>query len=250
MPIALITGATAGIGAEFARRAAADGFSLVLVARDAERLASTAEALRRRYGVTAETLPADLATEEGIAAVEERLGRGVDLLVNNAGFGLRAGFLDAPVADELRMLRVHCEAVLRLTRAALPYMVGKGRGAVINVSSVAAFFPRGTYSASKAWVVSFSEAAATEVAGSGVRVMALCPGFVRTEFHQRAGMNVSAIPSFLWLNAERVVDEAMRDLALGRWVSVPTLRYKAIVAVGRFLPRRLISRVSVRLGRR
>ncbi|WP_449065510.1 SDR family NAD(P)-dependent oxidoreductase [Planomonospora algeriensis] len=250
MPSALITGATAGIGAAFARRLAADGFSLVLVARDEKRLLARAEELRLRYGVETEVLPADLASEEGLAAVERRLREGVDLLVNNAGFGLRGAFLDVPVADELRMLKVHCEAVLRLTLAALPGMRERDRGAVVNVASVAAFFTRGTYSASKAWVVNFSESAATELDGGRVRVMALCPGFVRTEFHERASMNVSGIPGFLWLSADDVVGEAMRDLARGVRVSVPDLRYKAIVAVGRLLPLNLTSRISRGIGRR
>ncbi|MEW9529844.1 SDR family NAD(P)-dependent oxidoreductase [Microbispora sp. NPDC049125] len=249
MPTALITGATAGIGAAFARRLAADGFSLVLVARDERRLASSASALHKRYGVDAEVLAADLSREEGLAAVEERLGRGVDLLVNNAGFGHPGGFLDTPVADELTMLRLHCEAVLRLTRAALPYMIGKGRGGVVNVASVAAFFPRGTYSASKAWVVSFSESAAAEVGGAGVRVMALCPGFVRTEFHERAEIDVSGIPRPLWLPAGRVADDAMRDLARGVRVSIPSARYKVIAAIGRYVPRSLMNLVAQRLGR-
>ncbi|MBG0830985.1 SDR family oxidoreductase [Planomonospora sp. ID67723] len=250
MPSALITGATAGIGAAFARRLAADGFSLVLVARDEKRLASSAEDLRLRYGVPVETLPADLTSDDGLTAVERRLREGVDLLVNNAGFGHPGAFLDVPVADELRMLKLHCEAVLRLSLAALPGMKERDRGAVVNVASVAAFFTRGTYSASKAWVVNFSESTAAELAGSRVRVMALCPGFVRTEFHDRASMDVSGIPGFLWLSADKVVDEAMRDLALGRWVSIPDLRYKAIVAAGRLIPRGVAGRISRRLGRR
>ncbi|MET8383689.1 SDR family oxidoreductase [Streptosporangium canum] len=250
MPTALITGATAGIGAAFARRLAADGFSLVLVARDEKRLAGSAEALRLRYGVKVEVLPADLAADEGLTAVEARLREGVDLLVNNAGFGHPGAFLDVPVADELRMLKVHCEAVLRLTLAALPGMRERDRGAVVNVASVAAFFTRGTYSASKAWVVNFSESVASELTGTRVRVMALCPGFVRTEFHDRASMDTSGIPGFLWLSADNVVDEAMRDLARGRRVSIPDIRYKAIVGVGRLIPRGLAGEVSRRLGRR
>lgn len=250
MPSALITGATAGIGAAFARRLAADGFSLVLVARDGDRLAASAEALRLRYGVEAEVLAADLATEEGLEKVENRLRQGIDLLVNNAGFGHPGAFLDVPVSDELRMLKVHCEAVLRLTLAALPGMRERDRGAVINVASVAAFFNRGTYSASKAWVVNYSESMAAELTGSRVRVMALCPGFVRTEFHDRASMDTSGIPDFLWLSADDVVKEAMRDLARGKWVSVPDLRYKVIAGAGRLIPRGLAAQVSRRLGRR
>ncbi|GAA4229568.1 SDR family oxidoreductase [Streptosporangium album] len=246
----MITGATAGLGAAFARRLAADGFSLVLVARDEGRLSASAEELRLRYGVKVEVLSADLAAEEGLAAVERRLREGVDLLVNNAGFGHPGAFLDVPVADELRMLTVHCEAVLRLTLAALPAMRKRDRGAVVNVASVAAFFTRGTYSASKAWVVNFSESVAAELTGGRVRVMALCPGFVRTEFHDRASMDVSGIPGFLWLSADNVVNEAMRDLARGRRVSVPDIRYKVIVGVGRLVPRGLSGEISRRLGRR
>ncbi|NUO97906.1 MAG: SDR family oxidoreductase [Nonomuraea sp.] len=249
MPTALITGATAGLGAAFARRLAADAFSLVLVARDEHRLAQTADQLKLRYGVTVEVLPADLATEKGLAKVESRLRDGVDLLVNNAGFGHPGRFLDVPVEDEVRMLKVHCEAVLRLTLAALPAMLERERGGVINVASVAAFFTRGTYSASKAWVVNFSESAANEVRDPRIKVMALCPGFVRTEFHQRASMDTSGIPGFLWLKADDVVRDAMRDLALGKRVSVPDVRYKAIVALGKFVPRNLAGRISARIGR-
>jgi short-subunit dehydrogenase len=250
MPTALITGATAGLGAAFARRLAADGFSLVLVARDGERLASAAEELRLRYGVSSEVLPADLATDEGLETVEERLRQGVDLLVNNAGFAHSGAFLKVPVDEERRMLKVHCEAVLRLTLAALPGMRERDRGAVINVASVAAFFAHGTYSASKAWVVNFSESMAAELAGSRVRVMALCPGFVRTEFHDRASMDMSGIPEFLWLSADNVVGEAMRDLGRGVWVSIPDLRYKVIARIGTLIPHRLTSEVSRRFIRR
>ncbi|MER6170480.1 SDR family oxidoreductase [Streptosporangium sp. NPDC001681] len=250
MPTALITGATAGIGAAFARRLAADGFSLVLVARDEKRLTSVAEELRLRYGVSSEVLTADLATEEGLEAVERRLREGVDLLVNNAGFGHRGHFLDVPVEEEVRMLKLHCEAVLRLTLAALPGMRERDRGAVINVASVAAFLPGGSYSASKAWVVNFSESMAVELTGSRVRVMALCPGFVHTEFHERASIDKSSIPGFLWLSADNVAREAMRDLARGVLVSVPDLRYKAIVGVSRLLPANVIALVSRRFGRR
>lgn len=244
MPTALITGATAGIGAAFARRLAADGFSLVLVARDQERLAASAEALHKRYGVPVEPLCADLTTEEGMAAAEERLSSGIDLLVNNAGFGHHGGFLDTPVEDEVRMLRLHCEAVLRLTRAALPYMMSKRRGGVINVASVAAFLPGGTYSATKAWVVNYSASAADIVNRHGVRVMALCPGFVRTEFHDRARLDMSGLPPFAWLSADRVAADAMRDLARGAWVSVPSARYKAVATLARLLPLNLVGRVA------
>ncbi|GAA4068818.1 SDR family NAD(P)-dependent oxidoreductase [Nonomuraea soli] len=249
MPTALITGATAGIGAAFARRLAADGFALVLVARDAQRLAESAETLKLRYGTAVETLPADLATDEGLELVEQRIRDGIDLLVNNAGFGHRTAFLETPVADEVAMLKVHCEAVLRLTLTAVPVLKARGRGGIINVASVAAFFNRGSYSASKAWVVNFSESVAAGVGSPRVRVMALCPGFVRTEFHARASMDMSGTPEFLWLDADDVARTAMRDLARGVRVSVPGALYKAIVAFGTLVPKSLQHAVNARLGR-
>jgi short-subunit dehydrogenase len=252
MATALVTGATAGIGAAFAERLARDGRDLVVVARDAKALEQRAAELRDRHRVTASPLVADLAADEGIEAVERRLAdvaHPVDLLVNNAGFGLNAGYLDAPLADELRMLKVHCEAVLRLTTAAAGAMRRRGRGGVINVASVAAFLPRGTYGASKAWVVQFTQGAARDLAGSGVRLLALCPGFVRTEFHQRAAMRTENIPGWMWLRADRVVDAALRDLARGRTVSIPDARYKALMGAARLLPRGALGGVSSRAGR-
>ena len=259
MPTAFITGATAGIGAAFARRLAADGMDLVLLARDAGRLEQAARDYRARYGSTVETMSADLATDAGIAAAERRVADGVDLLVNNAGFAMRGRFLDVPVEDELKMLRVHCEAVLRLTYAAVPGMSDRGRGAIINVASVAAFFSRGTYGASKAWVVGFSQGIEQDIrvrggrrgqGGPGVRVMALCPGFVHTEFHQRADMDMSRIPEFMWLDADSVVRDALRDLRRGVAVCVPGAQYKTLVGLGKLVPRTLTGRISARTGRR
>jgi short-subunit dehydrogenase len=195
-------------------------------------------------------LTADLATDEGISAVEARLSdatRPVDLLINNAGFGNKGRYLDVPVADELTMLKVHCEAVLRLTTAAVKGMRARGRGGVINIASVAAFVPRGTYSASKAWVVSFTRGAARDLAGTNVRLLALCPGFVRTEFHERAGMDTGSIPKWMWLRADRVVDAALRDLARGANVCVPDARYKVLMGGVRLVPS-LLGRVTSTAG--
>ncbi|GAB2621523.1 SDR family oxidoreductase [Streptomyces capparidis] len=250
MPTALITGATAGIGAAFARRLATDGFDLVLVARDTERLERAAHEYRTAHRVRAEVLTADLADEDGLRAAERRAADGIDLLVNNAGFAQRGRFLETSVADEVAMLRVHCEAVLRLTHAALPAMIERGRGGVINVASVAAFLARGTYSASKAWVVNFSESVLRDIPAGGVHVMALCPGWTHTEFHQRAEMDMSRIPEPLWLDADELVDTAVRDFRRGVPVSVPGAPYKAVVGATRLLPRGLVTRVSTRMGRR
>ncbi|UUN28673.1 SDR family oxidoreductase [Streptomyces sp. FIT100] len=253
MTTALITGATAGIGAAFARRLAADGHDLVLVARDTKRLQEQATELHDRHGIEAEVLSADLAEEAGIASVEARLAdrrRPVDLLVNNAGFGNKGRYLEVSMADELRMLKVHCEAVLRLTSAAAGSMRERGRGGVVNVASVAAFLPRGTYGASKAWGVQFTQGAARDLAGTGVRLMALCPGFVRTEFHQRAGMGTDSIPGWMWLDADKLVSAALADLARGKSLSIPDPRYKALMGVVKLAPRGLLGGVSSRAGRK
>jgi uncharacterized protein len=249
MPTALITGATSGIGAAFARRLAADGFDLVLLARGVERLSDAADELRAQHGVEVETVTADLSTEEGIVAAEQVAAR-VDLLVNNAGFGQQGRFLEVPVTDELTMLKVHCEAVLRLTHAALPAMIERGRGGILNVASVAAFFSRGTYGASKAWVVAFTQGVAQDVSTDQVKIMALCPGFVHTEFHERAQMDVSKVPGAFWLNADQVVADALRDLRRGLTVSIPGAQYKALVGISKFVPRNLGGRLSSRTGRK
>ncbi|WP_338896504.1 SDR family oxidoreductase [Streptomyces sp. TG1A-60] len=253
MTTALITGSTAGIGAAFARRLAADGHNLVLVARDTRRLREQATELHDRHSIEAEVLTADLATDDGIEAVVKRLAdrrNAVDLLINNAGFGNKGAYLDVPMADELMMLKVHCEAVLRLTSAATEAMRERGRGGVVNVASVAAFLPRGTYGASKAWVVQFTQGAAKDLAGTGVRLMALCPGFVRTEFHERAGMGTDNIPSWMWLDADKLVTAALADLARGKSVSIPDPRYKALMGVAKVVPRGLLGGVSSRTGRK
>ncbi|RII21013.1 putative ketoacyl reductase [Streptomyces sp. YIM 130001] len=253
MTTALITGPTSGIGAAFARRLAADGHNLVLVARDIGRLREQATELHDRHGIEAEVLAADLSTEEGISAVETRVAdrtSPVDLLVNNAGFGNKGRYLEVPMSDELTMLKVHCEAVLRLTSAAAESMRERGRGGVINVASTAAFVPRGTYGASKAWVVQFTQGAANDLAGAGVRLMALCPGFVRTEFHERAGMGTDSIPKWMWLDADKLVTAALSDMARGKSLSIPDARYKAMMGAVKFVPRGLLGGITSRTGRK
>ena len=247
---ALVTGATAGIGLTFAHRLAARGSDVVLVARDSGRLEGVAEELRSSYGVRVEVLVADLVDRDQLATVEARLAdpeRPIDLLVNNAGFGLKRRFLDNDVDDEQGMLDVLVVAVMRLMHAALGPMVARGSGGIINVSSVAGFLPRGSYAAAKAYVTSLSQWGAAEYRSQGVRVMALCPGFTKTEFHQR--MNVKRGSGFMWLDVERLVDDALRDYDKGRAVSVPGRHYKVIVAATRLIPARALQTYQS-IGRR
>jgi short-subunit dehydrogenase len=247
---ALVTGPTAGIGYSFAHQLAKRGHDLVLVARNEARLVEVADELRTAYGVGVEVLPADLADRSQLATVEARLAdpdRPVELLVNNAGFGLKARFLDNDASAETAMLDVLVTAVLRLTHAALGPMTQRGRGGIINVSSVAAFLPRGTYSAAKSWVNSFSEWAANEYRDQGVTVMALCPGFTKTEFHER--MEVKRGTGPLWLDADELVATALADFDKGRVISIPSAQYKAIVGLTRLIPNRALQAFQS-IGRR
>jgi short-subunit dehydrogenase len=242
-PTALVTGATAGIGLAFVRRLAADGNDLVLVARDVERLESVAAELRSAYGRTVEVLPADLADRAQLQRVADRLAdrqRPVDLLVNNAGFSLNRGFTTGAVEDEERLLDVLVRAVLVLSHAAGGAMRERGRGTIVNVSSVSGFVVMGTYSAAKAWVTTFSEGLATELGRHGVQVTALCPGFVRTEFHERAELKMSHVPAAGWLDADELVDSCLADVRRGRVVSIPSKRYKVLVTLVRHAPRSLV----------
>lgn len=245
MPTALVTGATAGIGHSFAQQLAARGDDLVLVARDTARLDAVAKELTAAHGVAVEVLAADLADRAGMALVEARLAdrdRPVDLLVNNAGFGLKERFLDNSADLETAMLDVLVTAVLRLTHAALGPMTERGRGGVINVSSVASYLPRGTYSAAKAWVNSFSEWAANEYRPQGVTITALLPGFTRTEFHERMDVGQDSAPSFLWLDADELVRTALADHEAGKVFSIPSARYKAIATLARAVPSSVLQR--------
>ncbi len=249
---ALVTGATAGLGASFARHLAAEGRDLVLVARTEERLQSVAAELRARFAVQVEVLVADLSTDDGCAAVAARVAKPelpVDTLVNNAGIGLYRAFGTAPLADERRMLDLNVGSVLTLSHAAVVAMTGRGRGEIINVSSVAGFVPRGastTYAASKAWVTSFSEGLALLLKDTGVRVTAICPGFTRTEFHARAKADMSSTPAWMWLAADRVVAEGLADVRSGVIISVPSKRYKALLLLVKALPRTVVRRVVSR----
>jgi len=248
---ALITGASSGLGAEYARQLAIRGFDLVLVARDREALEERAIDLRGRFGAEVEVLAADLLKPRSRAKVEARLTdpeRPVELLVNNAGFGLSLAFARNDIEDEARHLALHVEVPMRLSHAALGPMLERGRGRILNVASVAAFMPRSTYGACKRWLVEFSRWANAEYGRRGVSVTAVCPGFTHTNFHERMGLEPGheGIADFLWLHAEDVVAESLRDAARGKAVSVPSVRYKVLTRAVRVLP----ASVSSRLGQR
>ncbi|HEY2848503.1 MAG TPA: SDR family oxidoreductase [Gemmatimonadaceae bacterium] len=252
-PVALVTGASAGIGKVFAERLAASGHDLVLVARDAARLQRVADDLSLQYGINAETMPADLARDEGMRSVANGIVQmeRLDILVNNAGFGTKGKLVNRPVAEQATMLELHVMAPMLLTRAALPAMIARGRGTIINVASVASFIHSAgnvNYCATKAYLRVFTEGLATELAGTGVNVQALCPGFTRTEFHERAAIDMQSTPSFLWLDAARVVDDSLAQAARkGPAVCIPSVRYKAIVLLIRYLPQWIVSAIRAPL---
>ncbi|MEU4606771.1 SDR family oxidoreductase [Kribbella sp. NPDC023972] len=245
MATALITGPATGIGRAFADKLAREGYDLVLVSRDEARLKETAAELTRLHGVSCEVLAADLTNPDDLSKVEERFRTGpIEVLVNNAGFGQKKPFWANPVEVEEKQFDLLVRVVLRLTHAAVLPMIERGSGAVVNVSSIAGFLQRGSYSAHKSWVTNFSAGLAIELHSKGVAVMALCPGFVRTEFHDRMGMDKTIIPSFMWLDAAELVDAAWKDLMRGKAISIPSTRYKLLTAAARAIPRPLIARVS------
>lgn len=237
---ALITGASSGIGAAFARRLARQNYRLILVARREARLQELADELQQQCHISAEVLAADLSTAEGIHRVEERIATAgaLDLLINNAGFGTYGHFTDVGADRHEDMINVHVTASIRLCRAALPTMLKRGRGSIINVASVAAFFPlpgNATYAASKAYLVTFSEALQREVAGSGVKIQALCPGFTVTEFHgtpEYKGFDRSEVPKVLWMRSEDVVSVSLRSLRRNHVICIPGWKYQALVRLG------------------
>ncbi|MBC7558929.1 MAG: SDR family oxidoreductase [Dermatophilaceae bacterium] len=249
MRTALVTGATSGIGHAFCRELAEQGYDLVIVARHRARLENVSDELRARYAVDVEILAADLSQRAQLQRVADRLAdrdRPINMLVNNAGFGMSRSFLKGELADEEAMLDVLCRAVLVLSHAGALSMKERGRGHVINVSSVAGFVPTGTYGAAKAWVTAFTESLAQELSGSGVSATALCPGFTHTDFHERADVDVSRLPRVLWLEADSLVRDCLEDVKAGKVISVPGLQYKVIAGVAQLMPHSLLRAISSR----
>jgi len=247
MSTALVTGATSGIGLAFCRELAERGNDLVIVARRRARLENVFDELRARHSINVEILAADLSKRAQLRRVADRLAdrdRPIDLLVNNAGFGTSKSFLKGDLADEEAMFDVLCRAVLVLSHAGAMSMKDRGRGAIINVSSVAGFIPMGTYGAAKGWTLAFTETLAHELAGSGVSATVLCPGFTRTEMHERADGEVSKLPKVMWLEPDRLVRDCLDDVKAGKVISVPGVQYKLIAGVAEVAPRGLVRALS------
>lgn len=243
---ALVTGATAGIGYEFAELLAGQKHNLVLVARNTERLQSIAKEFSEKYLIECEVLTADLSKESDLENVAARISdtsKRISVLINNAGFSVNQSISNGDYKAEKSMLDVLVTAVLRLSHAAAAQMRHNGGGDIVIVSSVASFMAGGTYSSAKAWATNFAESLAGEVEKYGIRVSALCPGFTHTEFHARADFNKAEIPNWLWLDAKYVVKTGWKDHQKGKVISIPSLRYKLFVFFSKFAPRQLIRKV-------
>jgi short-subunit dehydrogenase len=248
---ALVTGATAGIGESFTRMLASKGFNIALIARDEARLHERAGALREKYGVQTFVLPADLATDQGCSAVEEYLKEfEIEVLINNAGFGINKAFTASAIDAEQNLLDVLVRTPMRLMHVVLPQMKVRNSGTVINVSSVASFIAGGTYSASKSYLTVLSESLHTELRGTNVKMSALCPGFTRTEFHERGRMRMKGLPEFMWLNSDQLVAQSWSDAQRGRAVSIPGWQYKLIFGFIALLPRPIVRSIGMNLRKR
>ena len=252
-PIALITGATAGIGASFAELLAKKGHDLVIVARDLERLNQNASKWRENFGVEVEVLVADLSRDEDIRRIELRLqntSRPIEVLINNAGFGIKKSFLVSEISDEIALLDVLVTAPMRLMHAILPIMKARNSGVIINVSSIAGWIAGGTYSAAKSYLTVLTESLHTELLGSNVKLLSLAPGYTRTEFHQRGNMKMAGLPNWLWLTSERVVEDAWSSVQAGKVLCIPGRQYQVIANLARYAPRPWVRKLGMNLGSR
>jgi len=253
MAIALITGATAGIGAQYARLLAKEGFDLILVARNKNRLASTAKSLNTEFGVKVEVLPADLTKPVQLEKVRKRLSdsrKPIEVLINNAGFGINKSFLVSDLSDEQGLLDVLVTAPMRLTHAVLPIMKERNSGTIVNVSSVASWIAGGSYSAAKSYLTVLTESLHTELGPTKVKISALCPGFTRTEFHERGRMKMNRLPNFMWLSAEEVVSKSWRDVNAGKVISIPGWQYLILSSISRFGPRPMVRRIGMNVRKK
>jgi hypothetical protein len=248
---ALVTGATAGIGESFTRLLAENNYNVVLVARDLPRLQERAQGLETKYQVQTHCIQADLSTDAGCSEVERYIANNqIDVLINNAGFGINKAFTVSELEEEQKLLDVLVRTPMRLMHVALPLMKQRDRGVVINVSSVAGFIAGGTYSASKSYLTVLTESMHTELAGTNVKISALCPGFTRTEFHQRGRMSMKGLPSFMWLDSDELVAQAWRDALKGEAISIPGWQYRLLVFVIQRLPRSIVRKVGMSMRRK
>ena len=248
---ALVTGATAGIGESFTRLLASKGYNIALVARDEVRLHERAGELREKYGIQTFVLPADLATKSGVKSVEKYIqSYEIEVLINNAGFAINKVFTASDLGDEQDLLNVLVRTPMRLMHVILPGMKERKSGTIINVSSVAGFIAGGTYSAAKSYLTVLSESLNTELKGTGVIVSALCPGFTRTEFHQRGRMKMKGLPSFMWLNADKLVAQSWKDAQAHQPVSIPGWQYKLLVAIVSIAPRSFVRQIGMNVRKK
>jgi len=248
---AIVTGATSGIGESFTRLLAENNYNIVLVARDLPRLQERARGLQEKFNVETHIIQADLSTEIGCAAVEQYIADNqIDVLINNAGFGLNKAFTMSALEAEQQMFNVLVRTPMRLMHVALPLMKQRNKGVVINVSSVAGFIAGGTYSASKSYLTVLSESLHTELADTNIRISALCPGFTRTEFHQRGRMSMKGLPSFMWLDSDTLVAKSWSDALKGEAVSIPGWQYQLLVFIIQGLPRSIVRKVGMNLRKK
>jgi short-subunit dehydrogenase len=243
---ALVTGATVGIGESFTRLLAHNGYNIVLVARDLPRLQERAKTLESTFGIATTVIQADLATDAGCKTIEDFIANNqIDVLINNAGFGINKAFTVSQLDAEQQLLDVLVRTPMRLMHVALPGMKERNKGVIINVSSVAGWIAGGTYSAAKSYLTVLSESLHTELSSTNVKVSALCPGFTRTEFHQRGRMSMKGLPAFMWLNSDKLVAKAWKDAVGGKAVSVPGWQYQLLTFVMRNAPRPMVRKIGM-----
>jgi short-subunit dehydrogenase len=243
---ALVTGATVGIGESFTRLLAQNGYNIVLVARDLPRLQERAKTLESTFGIATTVIQADLATDAGCKTIEDFIANNqIDVLINNAGFGINKAFTMSQLDAEQQLLDVLVRTPMRLMHVALPGMKERNKGVIINVSSVAGWIAGGTYSAAKSYLTVLSESLHTELSSTNVKVSALCPGFTRTEFHQRGRMSMKGLPAFMWLNSDKLVAKAWKDAVGGKAVSVPGWQYQLLTFVMRNAPRPMVRKIGM-----
>jgi len=253
MATALVTGATSGIGAAYAKLLAKERFDLVLVARDLSRLNAYAKELNKTYKIKVETLQADLTKPAQLAKVEKRLSnkaKPIEVLINNAGFGIKQSFTDSEIKKEQELLDVLVTAPMRLTHAVLTQMLKRDSGVIVNVSSVASWIAGGTYSAAKSYLTVFSEYLNTELKGTNIKISALCPGFTRTEFHQRGKMRMTGLPDFMWLSSDQVVAKSWKYAKAGKAICIPGWQYLLLSTIARVAPRPIVRKAGITVRRK